>query len=168
MDVGRIGAEPLRRPWRPTVDVGFVVAVLLAWQALRIPVEGRSAESIANARAWLRLERALGLDVEDALVSLVQRQHVAGTADWLYSNVHVPVLLGFMVAVRLAAPTRYPLVRTTYALSFVPALAVIALYPLAPPRWLPEHGGEAQTDAELTGGVAALLDNETAAARARR
>jgi uncharacterized membrane protein YjdF len=164
MDVGRIGAEPWRRPWRPTVDVGFVVAVLLAWQALRIPVEGRSAESIANARAWLRLERALGLDVEDALVSLVQRQHVAGAADWLYSNVHVPVLLGFMVAVRLAAPTRYPLVRTTYALSFVPALAVIALYPLAPPRWLPEHGGEAQTDAELTGGVAALLDNETAAA----
>jgi hypothetical protein len=141
-----------------------VVAVLLVWQALRIPIEGQSDESVAHAHAWLRLEGALGLDVETAIASVVERPPLAEVADWLYSNLHVPVLLGFMAAARLAAPARYPLLRTAYALSFVPALAVIALYPLAPPRWLAEFGGSAPTNDDLTSGLHALLANSTAAA----
>jgi hypothetical protein len=48
-------------------------------------------------------------------------------------------------------------------LSFVPAVLVIGLYPLAPPHWLPEFGlGGPPSDAELTG--AGLFHNSTAAA----
>ena len=59
---------------------------------------------------------------------------------WLYTNIHLPVLFGFVAAARLLAPGRYPLLRTTFVLSFLPAVLVIGLYPLAPPHWLPELG----------------------------
>ena len=102
--------------------------------------------------------------METEIVSLIERSALAGIADWLYANLHVPVLLAFVVVARLAAPARYPLVRTAYVLSFVPAFAVIALYPLAPPRWLPEFGGAPPTDAELTSGLHAFSNSTAAAA----
>ena len=89
----------------------------------------------------------------------------ASTLEWLYTNIHLPVLFGFVTAVRLLAPDRYPLLRTTFMLSFVPAALVIWLYPLAPPHWLPEFGfGLPPTDAELTSTTGALFHNTTAAA----
>jgi hypothetical protein len=69
-----------------------------------------------------------------------------------------------MAAARLLAPERYPWLRTVFVLSFVPAVLVIGLYPLAPPRWLPSLGlgpTPTQADLETTG---ALFHNETAAA----
>jgi ABC-type transport system involved in cytochrome c biogenesis permease subunit len=92
-----------------------------------------------------------GSDVEPALA-------------WLYRNVHLPVLFAFLAAVRLSRPAQYPFVRTVFVLSFVPALLVIWLFPLAPPRWLTDLGlGPAPTDAELGAG-GAVFHNETAAA----
>src|SRR5262249_5355672 len=34
-------------------------------------------------------------------------------------------------------PERYPLLRSAFVLSHIPAIAVIGLYPLLPPRWVP-------------------------------
>ena len=85
--------------------------------------------------------------------------------EWLYANIHLPVLFGFLAAARLLAPARYPAVRTTFMVSFVPAACVIGLFPLAPPRWLPEFGlGVPPTDVELTDTTGALFHNVTAAA----
>ena len=75
------------------------------------------------------------------------------------------MLFGFVAAVRLLAPDRYPLLRTTFVLSFVPAALVIWLYPLAPPHWLPAFGfGVPPTDAELANTTGAIFHNTTAAA----
>ena len=83
---------------------------------------------------------------------------------WFYANAHVPVLVGFLILARLTAPRRYPRLRLTFALSFVPAAFVIGLYPVAPPRFLPQLGGTPPTDAELTGSTDQLVHNATAAA----
>lgn len=143
----------------------FVALVLLAWHAIRIPIEGDVATSLAHANDVLGLERALSLDVEQAVIGRMDDAGVTPTLAWLYTNIHLPVLFAFMAAARLLAPARYPVVRTTYALAFLPAALIIWLYPLAPPHWLPEFGfGVPPTDAELTNTTGALFHNTTAAA----
>jgi PAP2 superfamily len=153
----------LGRTYALETELMLVALVLLAWHAIRIPVEGDVATSLAHAKDVLSLERTLSLDLEAWLIA--STAGAAATLEWLYTNIHLPVLFGFVTAVRLLAPDRYPLLRTTFMLSFVPAALVIWLYPLAPPHWLPEFGfGLPPTNAELTSTTGALFHNTTAAA----
>ncbi len=146
-------------------ELVFVAIVLLAWHAIRIPLEGGVSQAMAHAEDVLALERALSLDVEASLIANAAEQGVADALAWLYTNIHLPVLFGSMAAFRLLAPDRYPRLRTTFVVSFLPAVLVIGLYPLAPPRWLPELGmGPTPTQAELASTNGALFHNETAAA----
>jgi PAP2 superfamily len=122
------------------------------------------AESLDHAQSVLRLEEALGLDVEASFIARASDAGIVPVLAWLYANIHIPVLFAFMAAARLLAPERYPRLRTIFVLSFVPAIFVIGLYPLAPPRWLASLGlgpTPTQADLETTG---ALFHNETAAA----
>ncbi len=145
-------------------ELVFVALVLVAWQAIRIPLEGSVAVSLDHSGSILRLEDALGLDVEASFIGRASEAGVVPVLAWLYANIHIPVLFSFMAAARLLAPERYPRLRTIFVVSFVPAILVIGLYPLAPPRWLPSLGlGPTPTQADLaTSG--ALFHNETAAA----
>ncbi len=146
------------------VELLVVALVLLAWQAIRIPLEGPVDVSLAHAESVVGMENALSIDVEAWVVRTTSEADLTSVLKWLYLNIHLPVLFGFVAAVRLLAPDRYPRLRTTYVLSFLPAVLVIGLYPLAPPHWLPGLGlGVPPTDLELTNG-GALFHNSTAAA----
>jgi hypothetical protein len=149
-------------------EAGVVVAVLLAWQAARIPLEGSVSASLAHARSWHRLEGGLGLTgLEDAVISAVYRPDVIDVARWGYSNLHLFAIVAFMLLVRTRAPDRYPPVRNAFVLLHLPALLIIGLWPLASPSWLPhppEWPGHPPSDAQLTGSLEATLRNSTAAA----
>jgi len=157
-------SRAVRRSYSLEVELLLVALVLIAWQAIRIPLEGPVDVSLAHAESVLRVESALSVDVEAWVVRTTSEADLTSVLEWLYLNIHLPVLFGFVAAVRLLAPDRYPSLRTTYVLSFVPAVLVIGHYPLAPPHWLPGLGLDgAPTDAELaTGG--AVFHNSTAAA----
>ncbi len=154
----------LSRPWGVRAEAGFIALVLVAWQAIRIPLEGDIETSLAHARTELRIERALHVDIERAFIHALDRPALSHVLGWFYANGHVPVLVGFLILARLAAPARYPLLRLTFALSLIPAAFVIGLYPVAPPRFLPDLGGTPPTNAELTGSADQLAHNATAAA----
>jgi hypothetical protein len=157
-------SRAVRRSYALEVELVLVALVLLAWQAIRIPLEGPVDVSLAHAESVLRVESALSLDVEEWVVRTTSEADLTSVLEWLYLNIHLPVLFGFVAAFRLLAPARWPMLRTTYVLSFLPAVLVIGLYPLAPPHWLPGLGfGGAPTDAELAAG-GALFHNSTAAA----
>jgi PAP2 superfamily len=154
----------LLTPFRLELDFLLVVAVLMGWQAIRIPLEGTTGPALENARALLDVERALHLDIEGGFVDAARGGTARELAVFAYEHIHLPMLLGFLAAARLLAPARYPLVRLTLFLSYVPAAILIGLIPVAPPRWLPELGSPGPpTDAELTGTTAELLQNSTAA-----
>jgi PAP2 superfamily len=154
----------LRGCYSLETELAIVAIVLLAWQAVRIPLEGSVDVSLAHAESVLSLESGLSLHVEAWLIGVVSTSSAATVLSWLYTNTHLPVLFGFVAAARLLAPERYASIRTTFVVSFVPAVLVIGLYPLAPPHWLPEFGlGVPPSDAELATG-AALFHNSTAAA----
>jgi hypothetical protein len=145
--------------------MGIAAAILLAWQLARIPLEGSVNVSLDHARSVLDLERALSLDVEGSLIRFGSGPTAERALDWAYGEIHVPVLFGFLAAACVLAPDRYPRLRTIFFVSFIPAVAVIALYPLAPPHWLVELGlGPEPTQEELTGTLSTMLQNSTAAA----
>ena len=161
----RAAARYAKRTYSVETELVFVALVLLAWHAIRIPIEGDVATSLAHADDVLGFERALSLNVEHGVIGRLDDAGITPALDWLYTNIHLPVLFAFIAAARLLAPERYPVVRTTFALAFLPAALVIWLYPLAPPHWLPEFGfGVPPTDAELTNTTGALFHNTTAAA----
>ena len=151
-------------PARLEVDFLLVVGVLLAWQAVRIPLEGTTGPALENARALLDVERALRLDVEASFIDAARDGRAQDLLTFAYQHIHLPMLLGFLAAARLAAPARYPLIRLALFVSYIPAAALIGLIPLAPPRWLPELGSPGPpTDAELTAPTSEFLQNSTAA-----
>jgi PAP2 superfamily len=161
----RAAARYVTRCYSVETELAIVGLTLLAWHAVRIPLEGSVATSLAHADDVLGVERALSLDVESWVIGLASTSSVMATLTWLYANIHLPVLFGFVAAARLLAPDRYPRIRTAFVVSFVPAAFVIGLFPLAPPHWLPELGlGVPPSDAELTSTTGALFHNTTAAA----
>jgi hypothetical protein len=158
--------EALRRrllsPARLEIDLLLIIGLLLAWQAVRIPLEGSVPVAMDNARSLLSVERALHLEVEGSV--LAAAAGVRGALHFAYQHVHLPLLFGFLAVARLAAPAKYPLVRLTLFLSFVPSVLLIGLIPVAPPRWLPELGSAGPpADHELTATTAELVQNSTAA-----
>jgi hypothetical protein len=138
----------------------ILAAVIAIWQVLRIPFEGSTRVALAHAHDWLRVERALHIDIEPSLLRFVHScSWLLDCAQAFYRNVNEAAVIGFMAVARLLDPVRYPKLRTAYALLHVPALAVLALYPLAPPHWvagLPFADGPPAH--------ASALRNETAAA----
>jgi PAP2 superfamily len=151
-------------PARLELDFLLVVGVLLAWQAVRIPLEGSTGAALDNARALLDVQRALHLDVEASFIEAARDGRAHDLLTFAYQHIHLPMLLGFLAAARLAAPAKYPLVRLTLFVSYIPAALLIGLIPVAPPRWLPELGSAGPpTDAELTATTSELLQNSTAA-----
>jgi hypothetical protein len=164
LSVGAGLARRVRACYSLEAELAIVALVLLAWQAIRIPLEGDIGISLVHAEDVLRLEHALALDVEPGIIASLSSSSAPEALRWAYENVHLPVLFGFVAAVRLLAPDRYPAIRTTFVVSFVPAVFVIGLYPLAPPHWLPRLGlGLPPSQAELTSG-GDLFHNSTAAA----
>ena len=158
-------ASPIRRVWRLDLEIGFVAAVIVAWQAARIPLEGSESEAFAHARSWLRAERALHVDVEDELIRAVHAAGLSGVVDFLYSNLHLVGIGVFLLAARLLAAHAYPAIRTTFVLAHLPALAVLGVFPLAPPEWLPEMPyAKGPPEGGLTGSFGDDLRNSTAAA----
>jgi hypothetical protein len=158
--------EALRRrllsPARLEVDLLLLLGLLLTWQAVRIPLEGSVPVAMDNARSLLSVERALHIEVEGSVLD--GAQGARGFLHFAYEHVHLPLLLGFLAVARLAAPARYPLVRLTFFLSFVPSVLLIGLIPVAPPRWLPELGSAGPpANHELTATTAELVQNSTAA-----
>jgi hypothetical protein len=118
--------------------MGILAATIFVWQALRIPFSGSVPEALANARHWLSAERALHIDVEPTFIRFVHEHGdvLEHATRIFYSNLDETVAFGALAAFRLLAPLRYPKVRTAFVLTHVPALAVLAAYPLAPPHWL--------------------------------
>lgn len=135
----------MRAPrWRWAAEAAALAAFYAAYTAVRNELGSARvpyAVAAGHARALLRLERALHLDVEAGL-----QQAVLG-ARWLvhaaglyYRWPHlwaVVVMLAYLWARR---PLRYPALRAALVVTTLVALAGFALWPLAPPRLLPSLG----------------------------
>jgi hypothetical protein len=115
-----------------------VVAGVLLWKVARGLVEGEPQPALANARRWLSFERDLHLDVEASMIRAAHGSGADGLLRAAYVWLHYPAIGLFLAAALLFAPRRFPPLRTAFLFGHLPALLLIALVPMAPPRWLPE------------------------------
>src|SRR5262245_12906778 len=101
-------------------EMALVAAVLALWQLIRIPLEGNVATALRHAHTVLDLERLVDVNVEPNVIALAAGNDLGSIIAWAYGDIHIPALFAFMSAVCLLAPDRYPVLRTTFVLSFVP------------------------------------------------
>jgi hypothetical protein len=131
-------ANRIRRSYSLKAEMGILVAAVFVWQALRIPFGGSVPQALAHAHDWISAERTLHIAIEPTLIRFVHEHGdaLAHGARLFYSNLDETVAFGVLAAMRLVAPLRFPKIRTAFVLTHVPALVVLAVFPLAPPHWV--------------------------------
>jgi hypothetical protein len=110
------------------------VAAYAAYCAARWAFAGNRTVAIDNARWVLELERSVGVAIETSVHAALG----SGVAAWLLSNVYMAaqlvVLPGALVWVYRRSLPVYRVLRTTVLASWLLALPIYAIFPVAPPR----------------------------------
>lgn len=105
---------------------------------------------LRHARSVISFERALGLFVEPQLQSWIAGLPAIQTlAVWIYSYEHLAGSIAFLIWLWLMRPVQFPFVWRWFWIAHALALVGFWLYPLAPPRLLPELGLADPTAAQL-------------------
>jgi hypothetical protein len=149
-------------------EVLLFAGALLAYQASRAVVIGDASTAISHGWDVLRLERALGLDVEDAVQDLaVATPGMAESLNAFYLAGHLPITAVFFVWLFSRRRRAYPLLRDGFLVANAIALCVFVAFPTAPPR-LTEGAGladtlQAESAVDLHGGPLAGWFNPYAA-----
>ncbi|MBK1788200.1 phosphatase PAP2 family protein [Prauserella sp. ASG 168] len=106
-----------------------------------LPLPANFARALANGEAILALERLLGLDFElPANRWLAEQGWLMVVANYEYAFTYIVTTLVLLVWVFARRPEHYSWVRNSFLLLNLVALAVFWLYPVAPPRMLPDAG----------------------------
>lgn len=139
-DGHRAGAAPgtaARRQGaaRFAVQAGVVVLAFVLYSAARGFAGTDPGPALDHARDVMALERRLGLFHEQGLQALVAHDsHVLDVLNSVYVWGHWPLITVVLAWLFLRHPGEYLTMRNALLLSCAVALAVYAVYPVAPPR----------------------------------
>jgi membrane-associated phospholipid phosphatase len=119
---------------RPNTELRAFLAAYVIYDGARWLFAGRPSEARANARWILGVERSAHVAIEGS----VQRALDSGVAGWLLSNVYlaaqiVVLPLSLVWLYRRSRP-QYRRLRNTIVATWLIAVPVFALFPVAPPR----------------------------------
>ncbi len=124
-----------------TRELTLFAGAFAAYNVVRGLAQGGSSLAIAHGQALVRLERSRHLLFEPALQSHALRHHwIITAANWLYLYGHFVFFLSLLVWVFLRRRRQYPVVRNAFLVAMGLALVVYAVFPVAPPRLLPDEG----------------------------
>ena len=103
------------------------------------------------------LEKALGIAIEpDVGRWLHARPALLSDANWFYSQMDETLVFGVLATLRLLDDVRFAAIRTAFSLTHLPAIVVVAVYPSAPPRWVPGLPKGRPPTADFSGDVRKL------------
>ena len=106
-----------------------------------LPEQARTGPARAHGEMLFRLERALHLDIEPALNGwLADQSALRLLANYEYAVTYIGSTLALLVWLFLRHPDRYRTARNAFVLLNLAALACFALYPVMPPRLMPDLG----------------------------
>lgn len=143
----RLGASDTVRPsWQR--EVAITLGGAFVYFGLRVVVEGDRATAIANADHLLRVERALGIDIEQTVQTWVLDNDVVRTLGNLsYVWLHWPLLIAVLVVLYRRHRERFAHLRRAMFWSGAAGLVLFATVPTAPPRFMPGFVGTVSDDA---------------------
>jgi hypothetical protein len=126
-----------------------------AWRHARGAVTGGMSESFAHARDLVSAERAVGGLFEPSVQHwAISTGWPAEVARWGYANLHFKGSCLALAVLYFGYRSSYGFVRNMVLVAMVVSVAGYALYPTAPPRFLPELGLDPST--AVTGNNALL------------
>jgi hypothetical protein len=130
-----------RGPADLIVQLAVIAAAYYAWRYARGAVDGSMTASFAHARDLVDVERSLGALVEPGIQDwAVSSGWPAEVARWGYANLHFKGSCLALAAIFFVFRRSYGFVRNTVLAAMAISVIAYALYPTAPPRFLPELG----------------------------
>jgi hypothetical protein len=124
---------------RDLLEAAIVAVAFLLYFGVRGAVIDRPEVAYNNALDVIDVQRALGIFVEDDLNGWVKdKLFVAQTMNLVYFYLHFPLIVVFGIWLYYFRREKYTLTRDAFLTSGAIALVVYWLYPVAPPRELPE------------------------------
>jgi hypothetical protein len=147
-------------------ETALIGTAVLLYSLVRGLTDDRVPAAFENAERVISFERSIGLFAEADLQRIALRtEPMTDVVNAIYIA-YWPLILGTLAWLLVCRPVAYPLYRNALMASGALTLGVFAVFPLAPPRFLPEHGfvdtiaGNSAGYRELT---ASALVNEYAA-----
>jgi hypothetical protein len=122
------------------VEILAALAFYLLYSAIRNIHHGNATEAFQHARELIDVQRALGIYVEESIQAwALGVRPLILFANYFYGSLHFIATGGVMIYLFRRWTDDYPLWRNTLAVATGLALIGFALFPLMPPRLLPEH-----------------------------
>jgi membrane-associated phospholipid phosphatase len=116
-------------------------AAYLGYRLVRGMVEGRATAAFQHARELIQLERTLHLFVEPSIQAWASSSHLLmDVSSWMYVNAQTSVTLAGLVYLYLRHNRSFYFVRNMLMIAMAIALVAYAVFPTAPPRFMPEWG----------------------------
>jgi membrane-associated phospholipid phosphatase len=135
-------ARALPHGWLDALrQVSLFSAAYLAYRLVRGMVEGDANAAFAHARELISLERTLHLFVEPSIQAWASSSHlVMVLTSWLYVNAQTSVTVCALLYLYMRHNRSFYFVRNMFMIAMAIALVGYAVFPTAPPRFLPEWG----------------------------
>jgi len=134
-------ADRGRRPsWRRELTIWLIV-VAFYFVMTAVDWAGRHRAAVTNSRWLFDLERSVHVDIELGLNRwLVPRDGLRVVANYEYALTYIISSFGVLMWLYLRQPVTYRWARTSFILLNVVSLVCFKLYPVAPPRLVPDLG----------------------------
>jgi hypothetical protein len=113
----------------------------LAYTLVRGFVAGDATAAFDHARDLIQIERTMHFFVEPSVQAWASGSHLLiEVSSWLYVNAQISVTLAALIYLYLCHNRSFYFVRNMFVIAMAIALAGYAVFPTAPPRFLPEWG----------------------------
>jgi hypothetical protein len=135
-------AHVLPQGWSDLLrQISLFVSAFLVYDLVRGGVEGRATAAFQHARELISIERTLHLFVEPSVQAWASGSHVLMVlASWIYLNAQFTVTFAALTYLYVRRNRNFYFVRNMLLIAMPIALFGYALFPTAPPRFLPEWG----------------------------
>ncbi len=139
--IRRLSDARQRVPIALGLEVVVVVTAYMAYEAVRRAIAPHAGPALSHGRWLVEIEQRLGFFWERALQQAVVHHPFPVTLlNWVYVWGYLPVIGAVAVWLFLRHRALYARYRNAFLLSGAAGLLVFALWPVAPPRLLPDEG----------------------------
>lgn len=118
-------------------NAAIIVGGLVAYLGVRAVTAGEAQTAEHNASLLLRFERAAGFEWEaDIQEMALSHDWLVSIANWIYSFAYWPVIIATLVFTYFKHRHLFRRYRNSLFMSGLVGLAIFAMFPVAPPRFL--------------------------------
>ena len=128
------------------LEILAIIVFYLVYSAIRNANEGGTAEAFTHAKELIRIQKVLGINHEQVLQQwALHFTPLIVACNYFYGSLHFVVTAGVGIFLFRKWSDDWPLWRNTLAITTALALIGFILWPLMPPRLLPESYGFVDT-----------------------